>query len=90
MESEASPQQWFKSYLKNRKQQVQINDVFSTNIHTIMKGVPKGSILGPLLFSLYVNDFPKCLNHSSATMLADDTSIFILNFNLTTMYQRAN
>ena len=34
------PLQWFKSYLSNRKQQVQINNVFSTNIQTIKKGVP--------------------------------------------------
>ena len=78
------------SYLFDRKQQVQLNDIFSTIIHTITKGVPQGSILGPLLFSLYVNDFPKCLNHSSAIMFADDTSVFISNSNLTTMYQRAN
>ena len=84
------PLEWLKSYLNNRKQQVQINDIFSTNIHTITKGVLQGSIFGPLLFSLYVNDFPKCLNHSSAIMFADDTSVFISNSNITTMYQRAN
>ena len=84
------PLEWFKSYLSNRKQQVQINEIFSTNIHTITKGVPQGLILGHLLFLLYVNDFPKCLNHSSAIMFADDTSVFISNSNLTTMYQRAN
>ena len=44
------PLEWFKSYLYNRKQQVQINDIFLTNIHTITKGVSQGSILGPLLF----------------------------------------
>ena len=78
------PLEWFKSYLNNRKQQVQINDIFSTNIHTITRGVPQGSILGPLLFLLYVSDFPKCLNHSSAIMFADDTNVFISNSNLTT------
>ena len=36
--------------------------------------VPQGSILGPLLFILYVNDYPKCLTYSHATIYADDTS----------------
>ena len=84
------PLEWFKRYLNNRKQQVQINNIFFTNIHTMTKGVPQGSILGPLLFSLYVNDFPKCLYHSSAIMFANDRSVFISNSNLTTMYQHAN
>ena len=82
--------EWVKSYLYDRKQQVQINDIFSTKIHTITTGVPQESILGPLLFSLYVNDFPKSLNHSSAIMFADHTSAFISNSNLNTMYQHAN
>ena len=84
------PLQRFKIYLSNRKQQVQINNVFSTNIQTIKKGVPQGSILGPLLILLYVNDFPSCLNHSSAIMFADDTRVFIPHSNLNIIYQRAN
>ena len=79
------PLQWFKSYLSNRKQQVQIINLFSTNIQTIKKGVPQGSILGPLLFLLYVNDFSSCLNHSSAITFADDTSVFIPHSNLNIM-----
>ena len=82
--------QWFKSYLSNRKQQVQIDNVFSTNIQIIKKGVPQESILGPLLFLLYVNDFSSCLNHSSDIMFADDTSVFIPHSNLNIMYQWAN
>ena len=73
--------QWFKSYLRNRKQQVQINNILSTKIHTITNGVPQGSILEPLLFLLYVNDFPNCLNHSSTIMFADNTSVFVTHSN---------
>ena len=54
--------QWFKSYLRNRNQQVQINNILSTKINTITNGVPQGSILKSLVFLLHVNDFPTCLN----------------------------
>ena len=45
--------QWFKSYLRNRKRLVQINNILSTKIHTITNGAPQSSILGPLLFFFY-------------------------------------
>ena len=82
--------QWFRSYLRNRNQQVQINNISSTKIHTITLSVPQGLNLGPLLFLLYVNDFPNCLNHSSTIMFADDTSVFITNPNIKIIYKQVN
>ena len=72
-----------KSYLQNRYQRVQIinsyrnSDTFSE--WTKMKyGVPQGSIFGPLLFLVYINDLPKAIEHKAIPILfADDTSILI-------------
>ena len=47
---------WFTSYLAGRTQQVVCNGVLSSNINQITRGVPRGSILSPLLFLLYIND----------------------------------
>jgi hypothetical protein len=63
----------FQSYLSNRKQYVSWRGALSKETDVSI-GVPQGSILGPLFFILYKNDYPKCLKHSSITMYADDTS----------------
>jgi hypothetical protein len=47
----------------------------SSNIRFLPCGVPQGTILGPLLFLLYINDLPNCLIHSRARMFADDTNL---------------
>ena len=66
--------QWFKSYLDNRKQYVYINSIKSNN-QNILCGVPQGSILGPLLFILYVNDITKTSDILNFLLFADDTTI---------------
>ena len=64
---------FFSSYLNNRSQTVNFSGVLS-EMKEINIGVPQGSILGPLFFIVHINDYPKCLKHSTVTMYADDTS----------------
>ena len=68
---------WFSSYLKDRYQKVLINGVLSENTCAVECGVPQGSILGPLLYLIYVNDIDECLHHSTSTLYADDTTLTI-------------
>ncbi len=65
---------WFKSYVTNREQACIVNGAMSSP-KTIVCGVPQGSILGPLLFLLYINDLPECLEKTSPHLYADDTQI---------------
>ncbi|CAB4022477.1 Hypothetical predicted protein [Paramuricea clavata] len=65
---------WFKSYLFDRKQKCNVNGLISSE-RSLLCGVPQGSILGPLLFLVYINDLPSCLQHSTARMYTDDTNI---------------
>ena len=64
---------WFENYLANRKQFVQLNGKTSTLL-SILIGVPQGSILGPLLFLIYINDLPLC-NRLNNSLFADDTML---------------
>ena len=64
-----------KSYLNNRKQYVEFEDTKS-EILPITVGVPQGSILGPLLFIIYINDFSQASSVFKFTMYADDTTLF--------------
>ena len=66
---------WFESYLNHREQQCFVNGQTSSPMKIIC-GVPQGSILGPLLLLLYINDMPDCLKSTSPCLYADDTQIF--------------
>ena len=65
---------WFTSYLESRKQSIQY-DRGMTSFTNIKSGVPQGSILGPTLFLLFVNDLPLFLKHCYCDLFADDTTV---------------
>ena len=66
---------WFHSYLTNRRQRVVVIGATSDPL-PVCFGVPQGSILGPALFLLYVNNLPEVVKSSEVAMFADDTKVF--------------
>ena len=83
---------WFKSYLTERKQYTTIGDYHST-LQDIFYGVPQGSVLGPLLFILYINDLHQVIQHCSVFRYTDDTNLLLVNKSLkkiVTDWLRAN
>jgi hypothetical protein len=72
---------WFKDYLNDRKQYSLFNSTKS-NIMSVTCGIPQGSILGPLLFLIYINDIPSVIKHGHPILFADDTNIIYSDKNL--------
>ena len=69
------PLKWFRNFLSGRQQRVLI-DGTSSDWLPIKCGVPQGSLLGPILFSLYINDLPSVFEVVNVDMYADDTAIY--------------
>ena len=83
------PLQWFKSYLSERKQYVQINRSTSS-LNNISSGVPQGSVLGPLLFNLFINDIINSAPNSQFVVYADDTTVYNSSFHINDLFSEMN
>ena len=68
--------EWFKSYLTDRYQRVVVNGQ-NSKLNKINSGVPQGSVLGPLLFLVFINDLTHVVKHCEIRLFADDTCLFI-------------
>ena len=66
---------WFTNYLSNRQQRVVLDNVYS-DWAAVLRGVPQGSVLGSLLFIIYMNDLPNVICHSHLHQFADDIAMY--------------
>ena len=81
--------EWFRDYLTNRTQTVRLGNHYSTPKH-IQYGVPQGSVLGPILFLLYINDLPYIFNNFKTILFADDSTLYLTGHDSTNMIHNAN
>ena len=75
---------WFDNYLTGRTQTVCVNETSSEPMD-LNFGVPQGSVLGPLLFLIFINDLPNCVKQSKIVLYADDTALFFANKDVMTI-----
>lgn len=86
---QADVYKWFKSYVVNRSQFVYFSNCMS-NKNVMTCGVAQGSVLGPLLFLIYVNDLAVVSSSISPTLFADDTNLFFSHKHFKTLISEAN
>ena len=80
---------WFSSYLCNRKQYVSING-YNSDVLDITCGVPQGSILGPLLFLIYINDLHMAIKYCKVHHFTDDTNLLNFSTSITSINKQVH
>ena len=80
---------WFKSYFEGRRQFTSING-YKSDEREVTCGVPQGSLLGPLLFTLFVNDMPNNVQFCELALYADDTCLFTSSTDLGEIERKLN
>ena len=83
------PPKWFKTFLTQRQQYVSINNSIPETL-TKNHGVPQGSVLGPMLLLIYINDLYQVTKHAEIHHFADDTNLLYSSKSLKDINQKVN